>query len=193
MQRTPSRKEATHDRIVQVAAAAIRRSGYDGVGVADIMKTAGLTHGGFYAHFASRDAMLAEAVERAGQEAGESIARQVELRRARGESALRALVESYLSNAHLAATDAGCPVAALGSEMRRQSPEVRSASVVRVRALMARVQEALPAGRGKEQSMAIASTLIGALQLGRTLGDNPQGRAILSAARKAVLAQYDGG
>ena len=65
----PSRKEATHERIVEAAARAIRRSGYDGTGVAEIMKDAGLTHGGFYAHFASREAMLAEAADRAGAEA----------------------------------------------------------------------------------------------------------------------------
>ena len=69
MRRTASsRKEATHDRIVEAAGRAIRRSGYDGTGVADIMKAAGLTHGGFYAHFASREAMLAEAADRAGAE-----------------------------------------------------------------------------------------------------------------------------
>ena len=61
-------KEATHERIVQAAARAIRRSGYGGTGVADIMKAAGLTHGAFYAHFESREAMLAEAADRAGAE-----------------------------------------------------------------------------------------------------------------------------
>jgi TetR/AcrR family transcriptional repressor of nem operon len=61
-------KEASHERIVQAAARAIRRSGYDGTGVADIMKEAGLTHGAFYAHFDSREAMLAEAADRAGAE-----------------------------------------------------------------------------------------------------------------------------
>src|SRR6478735_2691266 len=61
-------KEATHERIVEAAARAIRRSGYGGTGVADIMKDAGLTHGGFYAHFPSREAMLAEAADRAGCE-----------------------------------------------------------------------------------------------------------------------------
>src|SRR6185436_1553428 len=61
-------KEATHDRIVEAASRAIRRSGYGGTGVADIMKDAGLTHGGFYAHFPSREAMLAEAADRAGRE-----------------------------------------------------------------------------------------------------------------------------
>src|SRR3954464_8938809 len=64
----PSRKEATHKRIVEAAARAIRRSGYNGTGVADIMKDAGLTHGGFYAPFPSREAMLTEAADRAGRE-----------------------------------------------------------------------------------------------------------------------------
>ncbi len=71
----PSRKEATHERIVEAASRAIRRNGYDGAGVADIMKDAGLTHGGFYAHFASREAMLAEAADRAGAEAVAASAR----------------------------------------------------------------------------------------------------------------------
>lgn len=65
---TPNRKESTHERIAEAAACAIRRSGYGGTGVADIMKDAGLTHGGFYAHFDSREAMLAEAADRAGAE-----------------------------------------------------------------------------------------------------------------------------
>src|SRR5512133_2920616 len=65
---TQSRKEVTHDRIVEVAARAIRRSGYAGTGVADIMKEAGLTHGGFYAHFTSREMLLVEAADRAGAE-----------------------------------------------------------------------------------------------------------------------------
>src|SRR5437667_9933364 len=64
----PSRKEVTHERIVAAAARATRRTGYDGTGVAEIMKEVGLTHGGFYAHFASREAMLAEAADRAGAE-----------------------------------------------------------------------------------------------------------------------------
>ena len=67
MSSAPTRKELSHERIVNVAARAIRRAGYRGVGVADIMKEAGLTHGGFYAHFSSRDALLVEAMQRAGR------------------------------------------------------------------------------------------------------------------------------
>src|ERR1700741_1722063 len=74
-QTTRNRKETTHERIVEAAARAIRRSGYGGTGGADIMKGVGLTHGGFYAHFASREAMLAEAADRAGAESVAKLAR----------------------------------------------------------------------------------------------------------------------
>jgi TetR/AcrR family transcriptional regulator, transcriptional repressor for nem operon len=70
-----SRKEATHGRIVETAARAIRRSGYGGAGVAEIMKEAGLTHGGFYAHFDSREGMLVEAADRAGADTVATLAR----------------------------------------------------------------------------------------------------------------------
>src|SRR6266705_971898 len=91
------RKEATHERIVEVAARAIRRSGYGGTGVADIMQEAGLTHGGFYAHFASREAMLAEAADRAGAEGVAAVARIAAA--APPQRALQALLRAYLSKA----------------------------------------------------------------------------------------------
>ena len=90
MSRTPnSRKQQTHERIVDVAARAIRRHGYAGVGVADVMKEAGLTHGGFYAHFDSRDALLVEALERAGRESGEAVRRALVPRAAQNSSTAR--------------------------------------------------------------------------------------------------------
>src|SRR5579872_1801883 len=92
-------KEITHERIVEVAARAIRRSGYGGTGVADIMKEAGLTHGGFYAHFASREAMLAEAADRAGGEAAAAAARVVAA--APPAQALQSLLRAYLSKEHI--------------------------------------------------------------------------------------------
>src|SRR5213595_1699521 len=118
MSRTPnSRKQETHERIVDVAALAIRRHGYAGVGVADVMKEAGLTHGGFYAHFESRDALLVEALERAGRETAEVVARIAEQRAAKGVSVFRALVETYLAEGQLTSPETGCPVAALGCEI----------------------------------------------------------------------------
>lgn len=187
----PTRREATHDRIVEVAARTLRRNGYAGVGVADVMKQAGLTHGGFYAHFESRDALLAEAIERAGRDSAATLGQRVVASRSRGESALRALIEGYLSDTHLSSAETGCVVAALSSEMSRQSPTLLAPSVEHVRKLIAMVQRVLPKGGSKEQAMVIASTLVGTLQLARVLGVNAQGKAMLAAARDALLAQYD--
>ena len=191
MSTQPTRREATHERIVEVAARTLRRNGYAGVGVADVMKQAGLTHGGFYAHFESRDALVAAAIERAGRDSAATLAQRVNASRASGESALRAVIEGYLSNIHLSNAETGCVVAALSSEMPRLPPALLSPSVERVRKLIALVQGALPKGGTKEQAMVIASTLVGTLQLARILGVNAQGKAMLTAVRDALLAQYD--
>jgi len=191
MSRTPnSRKEETHERIVDAAARAIRRHGYAGVGVADVMKEAGLTHGGFYAHFDSRDALIVEALERAGRESGEAVSRAAERHAAKGVSAFRSFVETYLADHLLASLDTGCPVAALGCDMPRQSTAVREASAIRVQRLIAGVRATLPDAPRAAASV-VAATLVGSLQLARALGDNAEGRAVLSAARKALIQQYD--
>lgn len=191
MDATPTRKQLSHDRIVDAAARAIRRDGYDGVGVADVMREAGLTHGGFYAHFASRDALLVEALERAGGRSAVLLARNVADAEARGVSRFRALVEGYLSDNLLKTREAGCPVAALCSEMPRQSPEVRKASTQRVQGLVRYVAKALPAGVPAERAGVIAASLVGGLQVARAIGSLEQGKALLAATREALLEQYD--
>lgn len=192
MNAAANRKEQSHDRIVEVAARTLRRSGCASVSVADVMKQAGLTHGGFYAHFGSRDALLAEAIERAGREARDGVEAQVKQAVAQGVSPLRAYVELYLSEQHLVEPETGCPVGAVVSEMPYQAPDALAASAACVRGVIQGVQKTLPEGAGaKERATVIASTMVGALQLARTLGANPQGRAVLAAARKALLEQYD--
>ena len=171
----------------------MRRRGLTRASVSDVMRGAGLTVGGFYAHFESRDALLAEAVERAGRDTGVVMAKRIDASRARGESGLRTLVEGYLSEAHLNGIESGCVVAALSSEMPRQSPALLAPSVERVRKLIALVRRALPEGGSKEQAMVIAGTMVGALQLARALGAGAPGKAMLAAARSALLAQYDNG
>jgi TetR/AcrR family transcriptional regulator, transcriptional repressor for nem operon len=191
MSRTPnSQKEATHERIVDVAARALRRNGYAGVGVAEVMKEAGLTHGGFYAHFDSREALLVAALERASDESHQNVARIAKQRVGKGVSAFRSLVETYLADESLASLEIGCPVAALGSEMPRQSEMLREASAVRVQRLIAAVRALLP-GTSLTAARVVASTLVGSLQLARALGDNVEGRALLSTTRKSLLQQYD--
>ena len=99
-------KAESRDRIVQVAAARFRESGLNGIGVADLMKDAGLTHGGFYRHFASRDELVAEAVERALQEG----ARAVDAVASTSKSSLAAVVDAYLSPAHCDDLATSCAV-----------------------------------------------------------------------------------
>jgi len=190
MARTPNtRKEDTHEHIVDVAARALRRDGYAGVRVADVMKEAGLTHGGFYAHFPSREALVVEALARAGKDSAASVARAAESRRG-DASAFRALLETYLSERHLASPETGCPVAALGSDMPRQSLAVRQASALRVARLIETVRETLPRA-SRSTATVVAGTMVGTLQLARALGDNEEGRAALAAARESLLLQYD--
>jgi len=191
MSRTPnSRREVTHERIVEVAARALRRNGYTGVGVADVMKEAGLTHGGFYAHFESRDTLLVEALERASRESGEAVTRAAQRRAVEGISGFRSLVETYLADGQLASAETGCPVAALACEMPRQSKTVREASAARVQWLIAEVRARLPKEHRAAASL-VAGTLVGSLQLARALGDNAQGRAVLATARNALMSLYD--
>ena len=190
MSTTPSRKELSHQRIVEAAARALRRAGHDGVGVAEVMKEAGLTHGGFYAHFSSRAALIAEAMAYAGQTSGESIGARIQAKAARGASPLRALVEAYLSDSHLAALEQGCPVAALASELPRQEGLLREAGVARVQGLIERVREALPAA-DKADAGVVAASLVGSLQLARALGDNTEGRALLTRSRRQLVERYE--
>lgn len=191
MEKPQSRRERSHERIVEAAARAIRRSGYAGTGVADIMKEAGLTHGGFYAHFKSRDALLAEAVIHAGQANAGRLDRKIQALGREGASPLRVLIESYLSDEHLAATESGCVVSALISEMPRQAPEVREASALRVQRLIERVRGALPAGAEPAQAALITSAMVGGLQLSRAVGSEREGRALLKSIRESLLGQYD--
>jgi TetR/AcrR family transcriptional regulator, transcriptional repressor for nem operon len=181
----PSRKEATHERILHAAARAIRRSGYSGTGVADIMKDAGLTHGGFYAHFESREAMLAEAADRAGAESVATLERIAA--DAPPEKALQTLIRGYLSKEHLERPESGCPMAALGSEMPRQAPEVRRAATRRIKEAIDLVARQLPewgkAG-AHEQALATLSTMVGAMVLARAVDDPKLSDAFRSAALK---------
>jgi AcrR family transcriptional regulator len=183
-----SRKEATHERIVDVAARAIRRSGYDGTGVADIMKEAGLTHGGFYAHFPSRDALLAEAGDRAGAESV-ALAAGIAAAAPAGE-ALQRIMEAYLSDEHLAAIETGCPIAALGSEMPRQAPEVRHAATNRIKEMIDLLARQMPdwgQPAAHERAMMLVCGLVGTAVIARAVDDPKLSTTVRQAALKRLL------
>lgn len=184
-----TRKELSHQRIVEVAGRAIRRAGYRGVGVADIMNEAGLTHGGFYAHFASRDALLVEAMQQASRDNQTALSESVARRMAKGHARFTALVGAYLHDAHLDRSEDGCVVAALASEMARQGDAVQLEARRRVAGLVEFVRSALPEGVEPQQAEVVTATMVGALQLARTLG-GAAGRALLARTRETLIKHY---
>ena len=186
-----SKKEQTRERILRAAARAIRRRGYEGVGVADVMKEAGLTHGGFYAHFESRDALLAAAAEQTSAESNESLSRA--LAKAKPGEELSALIDTYLDDRHVTAAEQGlgCALAAAGTEVPRQCSGVRRAVSRRIKDLVSLVERQFP-DWGKpaahEKAMAIVAQMVGALMLARAADDPQLSKAIRRAARDAIRA-----
>lgn len=189
---TTKSKEATHDRIVDAAARAIRRNGYDGAGVADIMKDAGLTHGGFYAHFPSREAMLAEAADRAGSE---SVAMMERIASSSPpERVLQTMMEAYLSKAHVEAVEVGCATAALGSEIPRQTSEVRRAATRRIKEMIDLVARQSPdwgQPGAHEHALFTVAAMVGALTLARAVDDPKLSDALREATLKHLAPTQD--
>lgn len=184
----PGKKEATHERIVDEAARALRRDGYDGVRVAEIMNEAGLTHGGFYAHFASRDALVVEAVERAAQSSLEALGAMAVARPGDAGGGLAALAERYLSNTHAERVESGCVLAALASETPRQPAEVRAVATRNVEGFVDVVERLLPGCDGDEgrrdDAHVMVAALVGALVLARAVDDPELSRELRGAVKR---------
>ena len=151
------------------------------------MKEAGLTNGAFYAHFASREAMLAEAADRAGAESNAAAASVIAA--VPPEQALQALMQAYLSKQHLESIETGCPISALGSEMPRQSPEVRLAATRRIKEMIDLVARQLPdwgQPAAHERALVTVATMVGTLMLARAVNDPALSDALCNATLKSL-------
>src|SRR3954464_5708800 len=182
-----SRKEETREGILRAAAGAMRKHGFEGVGVADVMKEAGLTHGGFYAHFESRDALLAAAADQAGAESVEHLTRSIAA--AKPGQELMALVDTYLSERHVAAPEQGCAIAAAGSEGPRQHTEVRRVASRLIKGSIGLIERQFPEwgkSAAHDKAMGIAAPLVGALVLARAVDDDQLSNRIRKAARETI-------
>lgn len=182
----------SHERIVNAGARAIRRQGYDGLSIIGVMKEAGLTHGSFYAHFASRDALLAELSERAGAQSITAYAQAAA--QAPPEDALRVLLRTYLSDAHVRQPEVGCTIAALGAETPRQAPPVRQA-VTRhiqdvIQLLKRHAADSAQAG-AYDRALVTTATLVGTIVLARAVDEPVLSEAVLRAARVHLGAVQD--
>lgn len=187
-----TKKEMTHQRILQTAAKIIRRDGFDTLAVADVMKQAGLTHGGFYAHFANRDALLAEALAYAGAESATLIEQSLAERINEGVQPLTAFIEIYLSEEHLnnCTEGAGCPVAALASDFFRLDLDTKAVAAKTIEAYIDKVQGLSKQSLSRESAFLLISSLVGALQLARGLKGTSQAMTYLAACREDLVRRY---
>jgi TetR/AcrR family transcriptional regulator, transcriptional repressor for nem operon len=186
MGHSQTEKTRNHDRIVEVAARRIREAGTEAPGVAEIMAAAGLTHGGFYKHFGSRDELIAEAAERTYAESERAVRDVID----GAQHPLEAFVDWYLSSEHRDDPGAGCSVAALGNDIARGGDELRSAYTGQVRRYLARLDELLSTDGAPRPSAAATvalSTLVGALLVARAVDDPELSGRILRDAREALV------
>jgi TetR/AcrR family transcriptional regulator, transcriptional repressor for nem operon len=185
-----SRQQAEENRarVVDVAGTQFREHGFDGVGIADLMKAAGLTHGGFYANFASKDDLASEA---AGRAIAETTAR---LKDGVQDAAdpLAAVVDAYLSQEHRDALGSGCVLAALAADAARGSEKLRTAFEVGVENYLSLLLPLMPGKTEAErrvEAMSTLATMIGALVLARTVTSPELSQGLLAAAKQDILGK----
>jgi len=183
-------KLETHARIVKRASVRLREKGAHGVGVADLMKDAGLTHGGFYAHFDSREALVIEAFAYAMDRSTERWRKLAE--QTPPEKRMAAIVDSYLTKVHRDDPGHGCAVPALGAEIARESPKTRKAFAAKLEQMIEMLAEQvpdLPRKAARRQAMATVATMMGTLVLSRIAGNGEFSDEILAAGRAEVVGR----
>jgi len=188
-----SREEAarTRKRVVETAARAYRRNGIAGIGLSDVMAQAGLTHGGFYKHFRSKEALVAEAIATALEETRRSL--EASLAQLPQAERLQALLDNYLSTAHRDRPERGCALAALGGEGARGGAELRAVLADGYRQLADLIAGQLPANLAADRREAVgrtmAASMVGILVLARALPES-ESESLLAEARRSLAASF---
>lgn len=174
--------EANRELVINVASRLFREHGFDGIGLKDLMKGAGLTQGGFYKQFESKDDLAALASRRAM----ESATRRWSAAAASSTEPLQAIIDFYLSAGHRGETGDGCPLVALGSDAARQSEEVRKPFQDGIKAHLQVLEELLPSGAGEDDAAGTAQTMlalmVGAVTLSRIVTDEKLADSLLKSA-----------
>jgi len=181
-------KQETHDRIVRKASVRLREKGAHGIGVADLMKEAGLTHGGFYAHFDSREALVIEAFAHAMDRSMDH------WRKITGEVApekrLALIADAYLSVLHRDDPGHGCSIPALGAEIARENPKTRKAFAGKLDEMiemMADFIPNMPRKAARKQAIATLATMAGTMLLARVAGSSELSDEVLKAGKDSAL------
>ena len=181
-------KAKSHEKIVKTAAARFRESGVDGIGVADLMKDAGLSHGGFYRHFSSRDALVAEAIEHALADGGGRVA---DVARTQHPRTAAVLIDAYLSASHRDGLATSCAVTTMAADVARSNDRARTAYSRQVETYLDLLVQLIDApSRKTRRSKAITAlaTLVGAVSMARAVNDEKLSREILSSAAHELKA-----
>ena len=176
MGHSQAEKAQNRERILAEAARQIRRDGLESISVGPLMASVGLTHGGFYGHFESREALLAEALERAIAEGQAKSAASV----SRTAPGFAAIVRSYLSRSHRDARDSGCAIAALGADVARAADTPRQMMGSQIESFIETARDALDGD--EDRAMLAVSAMVGALTLSRVV-KGPRSDALLKAVR----------
>jgi len=190
MRYSKEHKQETHAKIVKKAAVLLREKGAHGIGVADLMKEAGLTHGGFYAHFESREALVVEAFAYAMDRSTErwrKIAEQTP-----PDKRLATIIASYLTPVHRDDPGHGCAVPALGAEIARESPRTRKAFAAKLEQMVDMMTDqvsGVPRKAARKQAVATLATMMGTLVLARIAGNGEFSDEILDVGREAALGR----
>ena len=181
------RKEETHLKVVKAASERFRKDGVDGVGVATLMNDVGLTHGGFYAHFPSKDALVKEAAMFAFGASPDALASDE-----KAPFDLRAFIEMYASAQHRDHPEKGCPLAAIGPDLARRPKDTRVAVTKKIQELTGQIGDALTDQSLHEQERAgrahaILAQVVGAVQMSRIVTNRTESDMILAAGKVSAL------
>ena len=191
MGHSKTEKEKSHRRIVKTAAARFRERGVDGIGLADLMKEADLTHGGFYGHFDSREELVAEAIECALRDGGEAVA-SVAGGNHPPAAKLRLLVDAYLSVAHRDGLATSCAVTTMANDVARGNARARSAYTKQVGIYLELLAKLIATDTRKSRrakAISALATLVGAVSMARAVNDEKLSRELLKSAAAELKAQ----
>ena len=188
MRYRPEHKAEVHQKIVKDASRRVRAEGLSGAAVAEVMRDTGLTHGGFYKHFESKDELLVESLREAFRDIGDKLVRAAE--QSRSEAAWKAIVKSYLSLEYCDHAERGCPLPALAPELARVDETMRSRVLAELVNYRDRMLPFMPGRRTADKERAffvIFSMMIGAIEIARMMPDRAAKEKVLASTREFLL------
>jgi TetR/AcrR family transcriptional regulator, transcriptional repressor for nem operon len=191
MRYPPEHKAEVHQKIVKDASRRVRAEGLSGTAVAAVMRDTGLTHGGFYKHFGSKDELVMESLREAYRDIGDKLVRVAE--QSRSEAAWKAIVKSYLSLEYCDHAERGCPLPALAPEMARVDQAMRSQVFAELVNYRDRMLPFMPGRRTADKERAffvIFSTMIGAVEIARMMPDRTAQEKVLASTREFLLRSF---